>query len=197
MTFRFPDIPAREIHPSFIDQMKEGEWIAQIKWDGWRAVVEKDCGHFIYRSRSGKPIVLPDKVRVPFEEHVKAAFRGNVTLDCELTGKRREGDADGIFILDLLHYNLLDIRSLPFIERLATLAAYTKASYEDPYFTPWTGLDFRGFLDYHKAHYPLAEGLVFKTCDSKYIGSTVKAAKNPGWVKCKWRVGQAGLSPNE
>lgn len=204
--FRFPDIPSREIHPSFLEQMKEGEWIATLKLDGWRCLVEAKDGTFTYRSRVGKPIILPDKVRIPFEEFVtnfQKTMPLDVIMDCELTGNRRSGDAQAIFILDLLRCSGVDYYSSTLMDRLrgldGILLDMLKVELWDGYSyrTPWASRNFRHFWDLHKAEWPLAEGIVFKRPDSKYIGSTKEAAKNPGWVKCKWRAGQDGLSPNE
>ena len=42
-----------------------------------------------------------------------------------------------------------------------------------------------------------AEGVVLKQRSSKLIGSLVSSAKNPAWIKCKWRAGSNGLAPQE
>jgi ATP-dependent DNA ligase len=41
---------------------------------------------------------------------------------------------------------------------------------------------------------PEAEGIVLKRRDARYIGSYRSSALNPGWVKCKWRAGEDGMT---
>jgi hypothetical protein len=148
----------------------------------------------------GKPIVVAEKVKVPFEDFVWKHFAdstgtADAILDTELCGRRRDGDAHAIFILDLLRVQGRDLYSVPFIDRIDVLNHYVPR--DNPYRCPYTLSDFRAFWDYHKANTPLAEGVVLKHRSSKYIGSTTAAAKNPAWLKVRWRIGSSGLAPNE
>ncbi len=55
--------------------------------------------------------------------------------------------------------------------------------------------DYGAFFDAHK-HRPDAEGIVLKRLDSHYIGSLRgKSADNRAWTRCKWRLGEDGLTP--
>jgi len=199
-TFRWPDRPGLTISPEHLESISADEYFATLKLDGWRLLVERHRAKFSYLSRENKPMPIRDEVRFPFEAFVNQHFQGDTILDCELTGNRRTGDAKAIVILDILMENGVAFYHAPALDRITAkdlpgsyLVPYAFGNLKGGWRKVWQ--DWQGFSSV-KGN-PPAEGIVFRRKDSRYIGSPVKAAENPGWIRCKWRSGSDGLAPTE
>lgn len=192
---RYPDIPCGEISRAHLSDMPE--WFATLKIDGWRCMVHRRQGSFTYWSKVLLPLEVCDEVRRPFEAATDAAFGDDFILDCELTGNRRAGDAHDIIALEMLEYNDLfhESRSIT-----ALTPAYQRWLIVDQmlnnFAVPATLADFAGFYDRHMG-IALAEGVVLKKIDGRYIGRAHAPAKNSGILKCKWRAGLSGTTIKE
>lgn len=187
--FRFPDKPAREISRQHLDTMEAlGCYFCTLKIDGWRCVVTYDGGRLTYQSCSGKPLEVKEAVRLPFEKELSLEMNGMpITLDCEMTGNRREGDVNDIMVLEVIEIAGGPMYSKPAYQRhQAALSMFASRT------VPACGKNFSAFFDFHRAN-RLAEGVVLKRKDAHAIWSTVDNAKNPGLIKCKWRSGSSGV----
>lgn len=193
MPFRYPDQPARAIpYASLLEWPGLHAYQCQLKIDGWRCVVECDNGRFTYTSRHNKPLEVPEYIRGTFERVTQERLGASFTLDCELTGKREQGQAEAIFVFDVW-----SIGGRDYTRECQAVRAYTVAANLPEYSVPFSPQvvsgderavreEILGFVEAHKNN-PLAEGVVLKLWAGSLICSPIRAGSNTGWIKCKWR----------
>lgn len=177
---RYPDIPCREIDYAHLQDMPG--WFAKLKIDGWRCLVRKQDGVFSYWSKSLKPLVVHTGIRMAFENWCED-IKGDIVLDCELTGNRRTQDAVSIVVLDVMYGH--NGTALDRWEYLGDAFPLHRV--------PAVHTGFREFYNNGMAN-GLAEGIVLFKSDASYIGGKHACAAHPGIIKCKWRAGQAGTT---
>jgi ATP-dependent DNA ligase len=84
---RFPDKP-RLSAPSVLRHLAAGEWVAQVKHDGWRAWVECDRRRAALTSRQGNPIAAFPTLLGELGSRLAGLPLGT-RLDGEWLGRRR------------------------------------------------------------------------------------------------------------
>lgn len=198
---RYPDVPGNVISRKALD-LPGGEglwWFATLKMDGWRCVANCTDGIVTYWSKKLLPLEVKPQIAEPFEKDCKDVLGGNWTLDCELTGNRRAGDAARIYILSLLRNG--DSHNPDSIVagagcRWSSFDLWHQVHAQLPQYTV-NGVctNFGHFFDDNQDD-PLAEGIVLMRKGMKYIGNTSANAANPGMVKAKWRAGMSGTTWN-
>src|SRR5262245_10948096 len=121
MSFRYPDKPFHTIPPSVIGSLP-GEWIAQLKVDGWRCVIEvTQAGPFIYTSRHNKPIPISAECSTAFEVEVRSLnVPVGTVFDGEWTARRPAIREEALWLFDVIA-RPNDLRGLPFATRLNEL----------------------------------------------------------------------------
>jgi hypothetical protein len=194
----YPDIPGNVISRAALDiPGAEGIfWFATLKMDGWRCVVHCTDGMVTYWSKKLFPLNVDPEITGTFERDCLAMLGQNWTLDCELTGNRRSGDAARIYILSLLH--CAGVGGI--VGSDLNMHAYDRwlscHSVLPSYTVKGTCTNFAKFYDCNQDD-PLAEGVVLMRKGMKYIGNTSSPAANPGIIKSKWRAGMSGTSWRE
>ena len=174
------------------DPPSGGEWISEIKFDGYRMLAWIDHGKVRLLTRNGHDWTdrLPALARSVGQLRVDSAL-----VDGELVALDRDGTSsfpalqsalsdgrDGdlhFYLFDLLHLNGWDLRNAPLIERKRVLAGLA---------------DWRGMLRYSDHHTGdttrmrqeacrmKLEGIICKEADAPY-----RAGRGHGWLKVKCR----------
>ena len=184
----FPDTPKLRKSP-LLATLKDGEWIAQVKEAGWRAVVSWDGQAATVTSKEGKPIKISHAIRGQLE----ALLRGTppATFDTEYTGPQDERE-EGFVFFDQVQDETGWIGDQPLRARLEKLALIFRRPRKGvgASIRMSTGRDhgYPAFFD-ETRDMTGVEGLVLKRADSTYIGSRKKPSTNPGWLKFKHREG--------
>jgi len=184
--FRYPDKP-RWATAGVLPVLKEGEWLAQFKADGWRAVVTLNPDALQLVSRHNLPLPASERL-------LDSAFRtlrgagipiGSV-LDGEWMG-RRDRQPEGLYLFDLLQWGDswigLESTSFRFQRLREALTAHETA---DVRLIPWATY---GFTELFAAsrETPGMEGIVLKRVTAPFIGSLRRSMDNPHWMKVRWR----------
>ncbi len=196
-----PKRKAGEAQPRFIEPMKArmlesppatGEWIYELKWDGYRAIAVKDGTSVELFSRNEKPFSLdfPEvldairKLRVDRAvldgEIVAVSANGQPSF--QLLQAHRSGQArPAIFYyaFDLLNYEGLDLLDMPLCERKEKLAAMLEEEEEVLRYSAGLTGGVDEMLQQIRARG--MEGLIGKRSDSLYQ----PGARNGDWVKLK------------
>ena len=200
--FRYPDKPVGEISRQGL-AILQNRYLAQLKMDGWRCVIEYTPSGVTFTSRHNRPIAVSDGLSNLF---CRMLGSGNVPygtiLDAEWLARRPACRTEALWLFDVMQYGALSLWHLPTAERFAMLRSIVPVEW----IVPSLGLlgaegaegaeaeqDYAAFFDAMRDR-PDAEGLVLKCRTAKYIGSFRQSADNPGWLKCKWRAGESGLT---
>jgi ATP-dependent DNA ligase len=189
--FRYPDKPAREISRQGLAILQD-RYLAQLKMDGWRCVIERTPGFVTFTSRHGKPIPISREVAEPVTGRLLELPIGTI-LDAEWLARRPSCHTEALWLFDLMQYGRLSLWHLPTAERFAMLRSVVPAEWIVPSLGEDAEQDYVAFFDAMRDR-PDAEGLVLKCRTAKYIGSFRQSADNPGWLKCKWRAGESGMT---
>ena len=184
--FRYPDKPLMSSLGA-LDSLVEGEWLAELKYDGWRALVRWDGKDVTLTSRHKKPLPatagLLAQLRDEFARHHRLQ---SVLLDGEWMG-RRDGQNESLVLFDALEINGKPCWGLRADERFTLLLGLhlhiPTAVFDDR--------NYRELFLWSKVE-PGCEGIVLKRKDSRLIGSVRGSADNPNWLKIKWRDGFDG-----
>lgn len=195
----------RESLPPFVEPMKArlvtsvpaGEWIYEIKFDGWRALALKAGRHGRLLSRNEKDLSLK------FPEIVKAISQlnaGEAVLDGEIVALDEKGRSSFqllqaydigsrrppiyYYVFDLLRLNGRDLKKLPVIKRKSELEKLLADHSELIRYSATLGKD--GNLLLKKARTLGLEGLIGKRINSPY-----EAGRRSGaWIKLKFHLEQ-------
>jgi DNA ligase D-like protein (predicted ligase) len=175
-----------------------GGWLYEPKLDGVRVLIFAGRGRIHLFSRNRKPL---DAAYPELVEALSLAVRGDAVLDGEVVAidprrgissfallqqrmqlrdavrAARSGVPVKLYLFDILHYEGIDLTSLPLVDRKAVLRDVVW--YDEPIrFTPFrtTG----SARMYRDACARGAEGIVAKRADSRYVGT-----RSPDWLKVK------------
>jgi ATP-dependent DNA ligase len=207
MKIRFPDMPTRIAQCQLKDFEILGGFIATIKVDGWRVIIDWTGEDLEFYSRrridKGGPTILP--VNISLREEAKQFFihnkiPSNSRLDGEWMGRRTEGP-EKIVLFGIQYYNGEWIGSEP--ERVRwNLVESFKFNQENVLKAESSEENYCGFFKStaEQMHLPenerTTEGIVLKHEDSTLIGNVKTSKDNPGWFKAKWRDGASGHDTN-
>jgi ATP-dependent DNA ligase len=124
MRFRYPDKPT-EVSPDFVRGLKPQEWIAQGKYDGWRALICIDGAqsvrilsrenHPLQETKSPERRQVIERMRLEFQS---LGLPPGTILDSELVGPRGKHDW-AIYIFDCLAWEGTWLARTPFEQRWA------------------------------------------------------------------------------
>lgn len=211
--FRFPDKPI-EASPDFLVGQHDRAWWAQIKKDGWRQVVDWDGdGSLTISSSSGDTsraaVPMSDEMRQALTEYV-ADVAGDTParFDTEWCARREADRSERVWIFDVHRWRGEDLYRRPCQERMMILASLWPwphdaarseldiqfGNWGDPQainIMPTRNFDYAGLFDLSKND-PACEGIVLKGVQSVINGSIRGLSANRGWIKVKWRSGEAG-----
>ena len=171
--FRYPDKPLSSSLGA-LDRLVEGEWLADLKYDGWRALVGWDGKDVTLTSRHRKP--LPATARLLAQ--LRDAFRatGPALLDGEWMG-RRDGQGESLVLFDVLETDGQSCWGLRADERRALLLGL---GLHVP-LVVYVDCGYREFFERSKV--PGCEGIVLKRKDSRLIGSVPLIGGQPSLVE--------------
>lgn len=165
------------------------DWIFEIKWDGYRAITEKNKNKLLLYSRNG----LNFRERYPIVYEQLKKVKENVVLDGEIVVLNEEGRPDfqllqhysehpdrpiQYYIFDLLRQNGKDLTSLPLTERKKLLEGIIPAN---PVLKFSDHIEEKGKEFFRAAIKKKLEGIMAKRKDSGYeIGK-----RTGNWLKIK------------
>lgn len=185
--WRSPDKPY-QVFPNYLSSLEGKNYIAESKYDGFRAVIFIDSKEVFSYSRHLKPIKMNSKIL----EHCKAlGFPDGTALDAEWMG-RRASHPECVYLLDVLYHDWQWQGNKTLAERISF---FDDLKLSDWVLRPQSVSS--GFLDFFESQIsdPLTsptEGIVLKNLDSKLIGNPISSRENPLWFKVKWRAGPDG-----
>lgn len=185
--WRSPDKPY-QVSASHLDTLEGRGYIAESKYDGFRAVILIDSKEVVAYSRHFKPLNINPKI---LELCKQLGFPSGTALDAEWVGQRTD-HPESIYLLDVLYHDWEWQGNKVLSDRLKLLE-HVKLS--DWILRPRSVNC--NFLDFFESqigdpHESLTEGIVMKNLNSKIIGNPVASKDNPLWCKVKWRAGPDG-----
>ena len=187
MIARYPDTPVQSSE-LVLPTLPEGQWIAQMKYDGWRCLVEvRPDRHLLFTTRHDKPCPVSDALR---RELIGALGRlpAGTVLDGEWMCRRAGVTHERLWLFDVLRLDRDDWQlPRPAADRFALLRELVPADLV----VPWATGGYAAFFEQTKGD-PATEGVVLKHVASSYLGSTRECRTNPMWLKVKWRAGGDG-----
>lgn len=187
--FRYPDKPTPS-GPGVLPDLPDGEWLAQMKSDGYRCLLAWNAQCPTFTSRHAEP--LPASVDLGCD--VIGALDGlpPLLLDAEWMG-RRDAQPEGLVVFDLLAYDGRWLGEKQAGQRFAELLTLWRSVRERPTvrLVEWATSGYHAFFERSKT-LPGVEGVVLKHTTSRFIGSTRRSQDNPLWMKVKWRGGESG-----
>lgn len=188
--WRFPDKMNEHGPEKLPIYERRGEFVAQQKLDGYRAVLMGDESQVVVMSRHRKPLPVSPAI---LERFLELELPEPWMLDAEWV-KLRTGTPETVFILDSLYIDgdwvgndPLDVRAAHFL----------RPEFPEGISVPkQTDKDFIDFMIEQitdgNPKEAVSEGVVIKRVKAILIGDRKKSEKNPGWAKIKWRAGEGG-----
>lgn len=183
-----------------IDKKESKQWLATIKVDGYRALVDFSTAKGLAWSRRGKKEGGPSLHPI-CEELAEAIQQFKIDndiglgtrLDCEWTG-RRESNKDQperLFVFGIYFWNTISFIHQSEETRWVNVA---KLKYNNLVkLVDCADCDYVKLYEASKTNMSY-EGIVLKDRNSKLIADPLTCKNNPLWLKCKWRAGDDGLS---
>lgn len=210
MTFRYPDKPALSLR--YGSPIPRGEYLCQFKPDGERCIIRFEAGQPLQIvSRFNRPLAdaedaqrLAEQLRGRLEDFGIEQATFDAEHICKRRGSNRPEVTPAIWLLDCVEFGFLSYAGHTALERwrllcfmecpTMVLGQYWTAEGNSEFtennvklkakeIPAW--IEFVQAAAFHKPELAI-EGVVLKRTDSKLIGSTVKSALNPGWIKVKW-----------
>lgn len=130
LKWRYPDKPI-ETTQDFVCGLREGEWLCNGKYDGWRAPIFSDeHGKAHIFSRAGRPMNEATKVPVELQRQVEKftlTLPPNSVLDSEFVGPRG-GHSPRIFLFDVLAWDGSWLMKVPYEQRWGMLVNAYRAN---------------------------------------------------------------------
>lgn len=184
LPWRFPDKPLTA-HLPILGQLAPREWLAQMKPDGWRALVrvEPDGGVSL-TSRHREPITFGPALRSALAEVLRGLPSGTL-LDGEYMG-RRGRQPEGLILFDWLAEGDVWLGELGAATRFAKLLGLEAACAGPVRIVPWTLTEWHE-LFFSSRQTAGMEGIVLKHTASRFIGSPRHCENNRQWLKVKWK----------
>ncbi len=185
MTLRQPDSP-KTISLSRLEELdaaEPGTYYASAKLDGRRRVAYFDGTTWTYRAKNrGDAQPIAEEARKEFES---LPWPAGIGLDVEITGLRAVGDADYIYIFDLLYFQG-EWTQMSFEQRRVMLAIWGLVHRQRVRYAKYVANP--GMMDLFKEQIadPLSEGIVIRRADQVNIGHHEKSQENPFLWKCKY-----------
>jgi hypothetical protein len=195
----FPNNPTLIPNCDLGDYERQGCWMEQPKFDGWRrpGYLEKASGEWTFKAkyqRGEQAAKQPPALLV--SELSSLGFPDGTAFDMEWMGPRVVNVLRGrhfFVLLDLLYWNGKwqgDIVCEERYETLKTLAILHKSRLKIPTPNILVVDSFNsGFVDLFEEQKknPLTEGVVLKNRFSKLIMNPSRTVDNPQWKKAKYR----------
>lgn len=204
MRIRCPDKPIRIAQDALGEFENDPDWIATVKYDGWRCIIDYDGNDVGFYSRraveSGGPTQHPveESLKQEVLDFIKTnQIPPNTRLDSEWMARRTEGP-QMIYIFGIQYLGGEWIGKEPEDIRWAVVSTY---KYDQPHvqLAESATENFVEFFERIKEKdlaQPEAkwkvEGIVLKNRRSRYLGNIKTSAKNSRWFKVKWRDGASG-----
>ena len=192
MKLRFPDKP---VHIYSLKMIKEGDYIAQPKLDGFNALIFREKGELVVLSRVMKPLAISDDMRdalklLPLED--------GTVLNAEWTCRREAWKEEGMWLFDMMYEKGEWIGHWPIEERMMRLIQIHGGV--RPVTGRWPVHLVAGQTENYAQLYKSlidnmkTEGIVLKRKGSKLVGDFHKSVDNPAMFKLKWRDGLSGMT---
>jgi ATP-dependent DNA ligase len=195
--WRFPDKPNR-ISKEYLRKLDvQGGYIASLKKDGYRCVMQRDEKDVRFLSRrelaKGGPTDHPVSPFIRTE--AKKFFEQNelpvgTRLDTEWLA-RRTGGEESIVVFGILTLGEKWIGTKTEQERWDIVSKFRPTDHIK--IVEVVTENYTAFMEAHEKDED-SEGIVLKHKLSRLIGNTTKCPDNPLWFKCKWRDGPDGHS---
>jgi ATP-dependent DNA ligase len=196
--FRHPDKPI-DTAPSVVKGMKNKQWLAQAKYDGWRLQVYVDGpGHVRCLTRMGRPIEqacrkswTTDSFSESFVKLLQdMKLPAGTVLDAEFVGPRGHLDP-AIYIFDMLAWDGEWLTTETYEQRWAR-CEYLKLPNGPIHLAETVESDFIGFFERLKATWDgksidLCEGIVLKFRKGKLKLSRNSCQKSDSMFRLKYR----------
>lgn len=185
--WRAPDKPYH-VYPSYLQSLEGKNYIAESKYDGFRAVVMIDSKEILVYSRHFKPIKVNPKILKMVKN---LGLPSGTAIDAEWMG-RRTIHPECLYLLDMLYYDWQWQGNKILSERLKF---FNELNFSDLIMRPRSVSS--NFLEFFESQIgnpktSETEGVVLKSLDSKLIGNPKSSHDNPMWCKVKWRGGPDG-----
>lgn len=185
--WRAPDKPYH-VYPSYLETLEGKSYVAESKYDGFRAVVFIDSNEVLVYSRHFKPIKVNPKI---LKMCKNLGFPPGTAIDAEWMG-RRTVHPECLYLLDMLYYDWQWQGNKILSERLRF---FDNLKVSDLILRPRSVTS--NFLDFFESQIgdpktSETEGIVLKHLNSKLIGNPHASRDNPMWCKVKWRGGPDG-----
>lgn len=189
---RHTDQPA-PVSPAYLRSLRDGEYLAQEKRNGWRCLTRMERGTLTFTSRHGKPLEVSGALRELLRPRLEA-LPSPVLIDSEWMG-RRAGQPEALVLFDLLELGPAGwlgqrgaLERFRWLLRLADLA-------EPPMivFPRFTLGEYPAFFEQSR-EWPGVEGIVLKRVDSPYVGSVRGCTVNGQWFKVRHTGGEDGMT---
>ena len=187
MKYLYPCKPnPLSINSPYLDVVdRDKKWVAEVKKNGWRCIIEKDGGILTLWTGHTKNVISQPftTIRETFE-----CLPDGTMLDGELIFTNRIKDIPNAFYLfDVLYWNGQDQTLLPFSKRRVLL----ELIYKD-YLCNCADIELAKQVQVGKKELyeqsignALNEGIVLKHLDSDYKTNTRSGQQNPKWLKVK------------
>jgi len=195
----FPDKPWEQDPKHLEEWDRSGNYDCQQKIDGWRIIVvlTPNGPEFISRHNKSHTKDIEPELKKATQELYKH-FPLATQLDSEWLSRRscsiEYNLPPKLFLLDVMRHGEKWCLAKPYHERHKLIedvvAKLESRQWIDvpPTAEPGT---FVAFYEQQKT-IPYSEGVVIKHKDSKIIGNRQECAKNPLWMKIKFRAGSDG-----
>ena len=186
MTWRYPDKPAAQIGRDALDDLP-GNYVAELKMDGWRVVIEQTAGGLTFTTRHKKPCPVSAGLRAKLTGELAGLPVGSI-VDGEWLARRPAAREESLWLFDIMRHGSIDLYASDTLARLDVLYD----SVPGWLIVPHSLSTYADFFDIMHDERADAEGIVLKRADARYIGSYRECANNAAWLKCKWRAGEDG-----
>lgn len=183
LRWRYPDKPNRTFS---LRHIREGDFMAQVKRDGWNAVIIKDNDKISVLSRNRNPL---DVSPFMLEALNNLKLDNGDVINAEWTGRRKADRIEFMYLFCWMYrrYEWLGTKSEEYRHKMLfdlkpqegiAVIGSTDRDYAQLYkrvIDDWT-----------------TEGIVLKAKNAKLIGDPNSSKKNPLMMKLKWRDGPGG-----
>jgi bifunctional non-homologous end joining protein LigD len=156
------------------------DWIAEVKKNGWRCLVEKKEGKVTLWTR--KKTIITDAFP-ELRKELTDMLPDNSLFDGELIDHRTKNIKGVWYAFDIIQQEGVTVENLPFIQRRRILEQYVHTT-SNILLAEQTEVGKRNLYE-QSIHSEENEGIVLKKLDSKYSASLIKCNETPFWLKVK------------